>query len=457
VLALFALAPAASQAQLVAPGRRPVSLREALLLAAKQGPEVEAARARAAIAEVQIERAHDAWKPELIATGTYDHTSVPQSIDIGAITLGAAQVIGPSAGFDPGDPAIRRRAALVPPKVVTAANSRYGTLQLSQPLLTPQGLFLPGIAGSAAEAAEHSASDTREQVLLGVARIYLTLQGIEGLLGAAYDLEKVALRREKDARARIGAGAALQIDLLRAQSDTAAARAQIASLLGQQRALLPSLESLVGEAVAPLPATQSSGPLLVVPADGVAQPWERAWSVRSAKAQVISFQRSITYDDFRWMPSVSAIARGNFNSNGGFSGDESTYDLILGISIPLYDRGERYTQKHEDEARLRQSLANLASARAQARATWQAACANLAAAQAVLEQDEAQVRVTRRAQEQTDVSYREGVATSLDLTDADNRLFQAQSAAAQARTEVDIRHAEIVAAEGRLYEAAGGA
>jgi outer membrane protein len=454
VLALFALGPAAARAQVSAPGRRSVSLREALQLAAKLGPDVEAARARAAIAEVQVERAYDTWKPDVTATGTYDHTSTPQSIDIGAITLGAAQVIGPSAGFDPNSPAVRARAALVPPKAVTAANSRYGTLQLSQPVFTPQGLFLPGIAGSAAEAAEHAASETREQVLLGVSRIYLTLQGIKGLLGAALDLEKVALRREKDARARIAAGSALQLDLLRAQNDTAVARAQIASLLGQQRALLPSLESLVGEAVAPLPAAQGTESLLEIPADEAAQPWEHTFSVRSAKAQVIAFHRSISYDDFRWIPSVSAIARGNYNSNGGFSGDEATYDLILGVSIPLYDHGERYTQKHEDEAGLRQSLANLASARAQAKATWQAACANLAAAQAVLEQDEAQVRVARRTQEQTDVSFREGVATSLDLTDADNRLFQAQSAAAQARVNVDIRRAEIVAAEGRLYEEA---
>src|SRR5262249_36526071 len=276
-----------------------------------------------------------------------------------------------------------------------------------------------------------------------VARTYLTLQGIEGLLAAAYDLERVALRRERDARARIGAGAALEIDLLRAQNDTAAARAQIASLLGQQRSQLPVLEALVGESVARLAAGQGGGDLLrVTPADEEVEPWEHTFSVQSAIAQVRTLQKSVTYDNFLWMPSFTAVARGNYNSNGGFSGNDSTYDLILGVSVPLYDRGHRYSQKHEDEARLRQSLANLASIRAQARATWQAARSNLDGAEAVLEQSEAQVRVARRAQQQSDVSYREGVATSLDLTDADNRLFQAQSSAAQARATVDIRRAE---------------
>ncbi len=457
-LAFLALASSsATRAQESAepPPRRSVPLREALQLAAKQSPDVAAARARAAIARIGVERAYEAWKPDISATGTYDHTSAPASLKTGDIALGVAQVIGPAAGFDPNDPGIRARAAAGPTINILGPNSRYGALQISQPFFTPQGIFLPGIANSAAEAADRGADEAREQILLNAARVYLTLQGIEGLLAAAYDLEKVALKRERDARARIGAGAAVELDLLRAQSDTAVARAQIASLRGQQRSQLPLLEAFVGEPVAPLPAAQGpGGPEMRMPADEATQPWERTFSVRSAIAQESTYEKSVTYDKFLWLPSVQGIARGNYNSNGGFSGNETTYDLIVGITVPLYDRGARYTQKHEDEARLQQSLANLASARAQGKAAWEAARENLIAAQAVLEQSEAQVRVARRAQQQSDASFRQGVATSLDLTDADNRLFQAQSSAAQARATVDIRRAEVAAAEGRLYSLA---
>src|SRR5439155_8921149 len=251
-LALLVLGSTVARAQPAAsvPERKPVPLREALKLAARQGPDVAAARARAAIARVGIERAYEAWKPDISAIGTYDHTSSPAVLNTGDIALGVAQVIGPTAGFDPNDPGIRARAAAARTITITARNSRYGTLQLSQPLLSPQGLFLPGIARSAAEAADRAADEAREQILLSVARTYLTLQGIEGLLAAAYDLEKVALRREQDSRARIAAGAALELDSLRAQSDTAVARSQIASLRGQQRSLLPLLEAFVGEPVA---------------------------------------------------------------------------------------------------------------------------------------------------------------------------------------------------------------
>ena len=103
VLLVLGSAVANSQPAAPVPDRRAVPLREALQLAARQGPDVAAARARAAIARVGIERAYEAWKPDISATGTYDHTSSPQSLNTGDIALGVAQVIGPTAGFDPAD------------------------------------------------------------------------------------------------------------------------------------------------------------------------------------------------------------------------------------------------------------------------------------------------------------------------------------------------------------------
>src|SRR5438094_5031713 len=111
------------------PPRRHVPLRDALQLAAKQGPDVAAARAQAAITRVGVERAYTSWKPDISATGTYDHTSAPQVFDPAALGL----------------------APTIPKLTIVGPNSRYGTVQVNQPLLTPQGLFLPGIASSFAE------------------------------------------------------------------------------------------------------------------------------------------------------------------------------------------------------------------------------------------------------------------------------------------------------------------
>src|SRR5205085_8642750 len=120
-----------------------------------------------------------------------------------------------------------------PITTIVAPNSRYGTLQLTQPLFTPQGLFLKAPAEAGTEAANRGADEAQEQVLLNVARTFLNVKGLEGVLAAARDAEHVALRREADARVQINAGTAVEIALLRAQTETAQARAEIANYEGQ--------------------------------------------------------------------------------------------------------------------------------------------------------------------------------------------------------------------------------
>ncbi|MCA1826102.1 MAG: TolC family protein [Myxococcales bacterium] len=415
-------------------GRRQVSLHEALQLAAKQGPEVAAARAQAAIVHAGVDKAWTAWQPDLAVNGTYDHTNGTAAFDFGPILA--------KLGLDPN--------LFGPPITIVAQNNWYGNAQLTQPLLTPQGLFGPGAASAAAEAADRGADEAREQVLLGVARAYLGLQGLYGLLDAAHEAEKVALRREEDAKARIAAGTDVEIGLLRAQTETAQARSQIAALQGQLDALLPVLEALTGEAIEPQPFGETPEDL-GTPAAETAQPWEQAYSVKSAVAAVIAAQRARRISEFSWMPTVAGIAKESYTSNEGFTGKNWTYDLMINVSVPLYDRGMRYAQGHEDEAKIAQAQAQLAAARARARSAWIGARANVAAAQAVLEQSNAQAQLAARAQTQVEVAARAGVATSLDLSDADQKKFAAQSAAAQARAQLEVRKAEVAAAEGRLY------
>jgi outer membrane protein TolC len=429
-----------------AAARRPVSLAEALAIASKSGPDVIAARAQAAVAAVGIERFWTAWKPDITATGTFDHTSAPQTFDEAALVQGLAQTF--QIPIPPG-------TVLPAPITIVGANSLYGAAQISQPLFSPQGLFLKKPAELNAEAAQRGADDAREQVLLGVARAYLGLQGLEGLLQAAKDAEQVALRRENDAKVQINAGTAVEIALLRAQTETANARAQIAALEGQKESLLALLEGAVGESISAQPAGAATN--LGEAGDEGQSPWEQTFSVQSAIAQVKAAESLVHYDKWLWLPRLDALAKGNYNSNAGFAGTKTTYDLIVNLSIPIYDRGQRYVTKHEDEAKLGQAQAALASARAKARSSWAGARANLVAAQAVLAQSESQAVLARRTQQQVEVSAKAGVATNLDLSDADNRRFQAESSAAQAKATLEVRRAEIAAAEGRLFRAAAPA
>ncbi|XXF77512.1 TolC family protein [Myxococcaceae bacterium GXIMD 01537] len=422
---------------------REVTLKEALALAARQSPDVAAARAQAAVAQASVSRAWSAWRPDISVGGQFVHTSAPAQLDLGMFVGMVGQVYGlqplPGAG--------------VPPAVdIVAENSRYATLQVSQPLFTPQGVFLIRAARRGSEAADLGAKEAREQVLLGVSRTYLSLQGVQGLTLAAREAEAVALRREREARAQMEAGVAVEVALLRAQSETAQARVQLANLEGQRAQLLALLSALVYEPVRPTAlGTGSDVPWGEVREEG-AQPWRENYGVRGAAKAVEAAERVVTYDRFQWLPSVAAVGKGNYNSNAGFSGKNLSYDLILAVTVPLYDRGLRYAALDEDKAKLAQARANLESLTARARANWFAARANLEAAKAAQAQAEAQSQLAARAQKQVEAAARQGMATSLELFDADNRSFLANSSAAQARAVVEIRRAELAASEGHLAD-----
>jgi len=424
-----------------APGTlRTVTLREALAIAVKQSPDVAAARAQATVVSVGVRRAWTAWQPEVTLSGQFVHSSAEALLDLG----GFVQLVAGVFQLPPRNP------ELIPePVVIAARNSRYATAQISQPLFTPAGVFLLGPAKAGAEAAELGALEAREQVLLAVARTYLGLQGIAQMMDAAREAEQVALQRERDAKAQLDVGMAVEASLLRAQAETAQARVQLAQLSGQSAQLLALLGALVGEPVLPAPLETSGGTRWELPSEDQS-PWEDTFAVRSAAMAVRANEGKVTYDRFSWLPSVAAVARGNYNSNAGFTGQNTTYDVTLAATLPLYDRGQRYATLREDEARLAQSKAQYESARARAHANWVAARANLEASQAAVTQAEAQAQLAARVQQQVAAAFKAGVATSLEMFDADTRRFLAASAAAQARATVEIRRTELAAAAGRI-------
>ncbi|MBS1153486.1 MAG: hypothetical protein H6Q89_5184, partial [Myxococcaceae bacterium] len=347
----------------------------------------------------------------------------------------------------------QQNPGLIPaPVYITKENSGYGSLLVSQILFTPQVLLIPA-ASDGVEAARLGTLEAREQVLLGTARVYLGLEGIAQLEAAAREAELVALKREKDIRAQMAVGMAVEVALLRAQSETAGARNSLAQLAGNREYLLGMLEALTGEAVRPLEG--SAKPDFGAPAPEESEPWNQVFMVQSLSKGQQALDAFHLYDRLAWMPTVVAQAKGNYNSNTGFTGEHLSYDLILAVNIPLYDRGVRYANMYENDAKQAENRAKLQSTRQKAKANWSATRANLVVAEAALAQAESQAALAARAQKQLESAVAAGVATALELSDIDTRRFFAASAAAQARSQVEIRKVELAAAEGRLAKVVG--
>ncbi|MCC6336859.1 MAG: TolC family protein [Myxococcales bacterium] len=433
--------------------RRPVLLKEALLLAEKKNPDLAAARATAAQVSAKASLVYSSILPDLTLSASYVYTSAPAVFD----QSGQTQLLSALTTFSNMPPELKAQtlAGLAEAPAVMeiqAANSLFGSLVLQQVLFTPQ-LFLLPAAEEAEEAANLGALEAREQILLAVTKVYLGIEGLGEIAAAAKEAEAIAQKREKDAAAQVQLGTATDIAVLRAQQELSQSRATLANIAGQRVALLMLLETMVGEPVRPLEGRPTQYD--VTPADEASQPWEKVYSVQASAMALKSQERFNTFDRLSWMPSVVAQAKGSYNSNKGFVNTNWIFDGIIAAQWQLYDRGVRDVNRRENDAKTVEFRAKLEGARARARANWYSAKTNLLTAQVALEQAEATQRLATRAQKQAEAAFQVGFSTGLEVSEIDSRRFLAASAAAQARAQMQLRKVELLAAEGRLAEVVG--
>lgn len=447
--------------------RRQVTMKEALVLAEQKNPDLQAARTAVAQAAAKTRQAIAIALPELSLSASFVHTSVAQEFKAKDSAIAQAEgTIGLvnylSATFT-GMPATEAQLAplraqqqeavdQVQDIVIVGRNSLYGTLLLSQVLFSPNFFLLPA-AWEGGEAAKLGTLEAREQILLVVARVYLGIEGLAQIEQAARDAETVALKRERDAKAQASVGTSTEIAVLRAQSETAQARATLSALSGQRVALLAMLEALVGEPVRPMDSQPTVFDVTAGSEDDT--PWDRAYALKAQRVGVRIQERISSVDRLTWLPTVVAQAKGSYNSNRGFAGTNFIFDGIVAAQWSLYDRGTRYAQLRENDAKLIQQRAQLEAAMAKAKANWIGAKTNLDAAAVALQQAEAQSALATRAQKQVGAAYENGLTTSLEVSDVDNKRFLAASSAAQSRAQLEIRKVELAAAEGRLASLLG--
>lgn len=449
--------------------RKPASLADTLKLADEKSQDLVAARAAAQQVAARARLVFSAVLPELTASLSYVHTTAEQKFDPSAFLQAFEGVIdasirgtGPAYGV-PSAPNEQVIAGVkqgfadgvgdaLKPITIVARDSLYGNLILTQTLFAPQMFLIPA-ADHSKQAARYAGLEAREQVLLSVARIYLGVEGLSAIEDAAKDAEQVALKREHDATAQQQLGVATDIAVLRAQSETAQARATLATLQGQKVAMLAMLEALVGEPVRPVDGSPTH--FEVTASDEAIAPWDGTFLVKANQYGLKAQETFNNFDRLSWMPSLVAQAKGSYNSNKGFAGTNFMFDAIVAAQWTLYDRGQRYVTMHENDHKTVEARAKYQSARAKAKAGWIGAKTNLVAAQMALLQAETQASLATRAQKQIGSAYEAGFSTSLEVSDIDSKRFFAMSAAAQARAQLEVRKVELAAAEGRLASVLG--
>ena len=338
--------------------------------------------------------------------------------------------------------------------VIQPLHSATVSASLRLPLLSPSAWYDLSLARDAARAADLSAAATRLSLRTSLAQAaHLAVAGEEEVAAAERAVENAEeLVHSAERRVRAGTAAPLEItraqaELVRRQSDLAGTRAAldrerlaVGVLLGREqpvRVEVPEVEA------APLPDLGTDGDALV------AEALDRRPEVAAQAAEERAAEAGIRSAWARLAPELSASAS-IFEADVPYlTGKKDGWRASLDLTWQLYDGGLRYGKVREAEAQAAGARAGLAAQRLSVRREVQDARRDLEVAVEQLRLAHAQLGLAGDSAASIRRSFDAGVASSLDVIDANDRLYLADSGLAAARARLGLARLALQLALGR--------
>lgn len=308
-------------------------------------------------------------------------------------------------------------------------------------------------------ATEEGRNAAQVSLVAAVANGYLALLADEELLGLSR--QTLASREEslRLTRLRFAAGAASELDVRQAQSLTHAARATLAQQERQRALDENALTLLLGEPIPQDTRAALAGAGLsddsAMATVGAGLPSDllvRRPDIRQAEQLLIAANANIGAARAAFFPRIALTAQAGTASNelsGLFKNGSWGFSIVPSLLLPLFDAGR-------NQANLAVSQASRDIAVAQYEKAIQTAFREvsdaLAGENTLREQVQAQQELTQAEAARlhlADLRYRSGVASYLELLDAQRSLFAAQQGLVQVR--LAQRQNQV-----NLYKALGG-
>ncbi len=310
------------------------------------------------------------------------------------------------------------------------------------------GKLSAGIETAKLEAAKAEAlrDGTYWQVRFNVSSLYSGLQTVDGAIKASGDLTQTLRAVQNRLELMVREGKRPELDLLKVKDQLAEARADSASLEAQRTRLAGTLLAVLGQSpdreliVAPL-ADQT--PTVSVPEDSL-----RSMAMASSVVQEALLERDQAGSGIKaarseFLPSL--VGRAGYVWHHGSSEDEdpATWELSVGVKVPLFTAGARFADLSSAKARKRAAEEGLRIARLQRKADLEYALARLRESRVGQEAARAGVASATEAARSEQIRYDTGASSIEDLLRARTREEAARTALARARGELKIAGEEL--------------
>jgi outer membrane protein TolC len=333
---------------------------------------------------------------------------------------------------------------------VTPQNSVLAALDVRMPLFAPAQWARRAQAGDSRHVAELSQADAHRQIALATADAYLTVIARRRVVETnevARDVAKAHFDLAHELEQR---GTGSRLNELRAQQEFSTDEGLVESA---RLALYRAQEALGVLLVADGPLDVSDEPVFELPPD--AQAADAALLQVRSDLKLFSAQQQAAAHVLRdstkdYWPYVAAIFQPQTTYPTSLFIPENRWQFLLQMSVPLVDSGQRRGQKLERQAAFDISRATLMGAMTSARSEARAGREAIASAERGLSSARAAADQARQVVNITNISFRAGAATNIEVIDAERRARDADTAAAVAEDTLRRARLELLTALGRF-------
>jgi outer membrane protein TolC len=416
--AIIVCAPSALSAQPAAsvPSAIPrVTFEEAIRTALENNPGIAEASQSILLAEALLQQARTVYRPSL--TGT----AVVNTLDS-------------ERGFD---------GLVVQPQV----QSVFGA-SLSYPVLAASRWAARAQAEDQVRVARLSVTDVRRQIALATAQAYLAINAAERQVEVNLRALENAQAHLDYARALLQGGAGSRLNELRAAQEYATDEV----LLEATRLVLRRSQEALGVLMAADGPIDASGePAFPVPTPETAQTWLTARpDVQLFTAQVEAADR-VYRDSWKdWVPNGTVAFQPTVLAPSGLFQPARTWVGLVAFDVPVFDGGERRAIKRQREVARDTARIQLSDLELRARSEERTARASLESAERALEKARLASQHAAEVLRITDLAFRAGATTNIELVDAQRRARDTDTAVTIAEDRVRQFRLDLLVALGRF-------
>ncbi|MBN2382118.1 TolC family protein [bacterium] len=325
-------------------------------------------------------------------------------------------------------------------RIMQEQDALSGDIQARLPLYSAPLFPAWSKAKSLVASDEHDFEWQTRTFLFEVSQAYYAALSAQNLLQTAERSLETVREHLAATEARLAAGEVLELDLTRARIEVLTAEADLVRAVNAFDGAFDYLSFLI---MTDRPF-QLANPIITELA--MFEPEQLGEQALRARPDVIAREYEIRSGEsalreawLEYLPELYLTATYRGSENTGFSGEEFSWNVLFSLNWLLYDGGKRGADRHEWSAILDISRLHKQLLERSIRLDVKQALRDLVTARATLKTVLGKLELAGHNQELVLERYKAGLATALEIIDADDQLRQAEYAVVTETLNLDLK------------------